>query len=80
MKPNHVAIARSEPQPSQTEGTKPCHDCPNKVSQLTKVVLVVYTGGPPHAQYVALTEAIPPRDETVTTAIRLAHGTSGRLP
>ncbi len=55
----------SEPQPSQTEGTKPCHNCPNKVSQLTKVVLVVYTGGPPHAQYVALAQAIPPRDETV---------------
>ena len=46
--------------------TEPCRDCPNKVNnKIDNVVLVVYTGGPPHAQYVALAQAIPPRDETV---------------
>jgi hypothetical protein len=53
--------------PSQPEGVRPpCDDCPNKTkTRLTKVAIVVYTGGPPHAQYVALAQAIPPRDEKV---------------
>ena len=56
----------NEKQVPTQPSTQPCDDCPHKTKpQHSKVVLVVYTGGPPHAQYVALAQAIPPRDETV---------------
>ena len=49
-----------------------CENCPetSPATGRAPTALVIYTGGPPHAQYVAVGEAIPPPDANV----RLQYG------
>ncbi len=49
-----------------------CENCPetSPAQDRAQTALVIYTGGPPHAQYVAVGGAIPPPDANV----RLQYG------
>ncbi len=50
----------------------PCENCPetSPSPRRAQTALVIYTGGPSHAQYVALGAAIPPQD----VSVRLQYG------
>ena len=50
----------------------PCENCPetSPATGRAQTALVIYTGGPPHAQYVAVGAAIPRQD----TNVRLQYG------
>jgi hypothetical protein len=50
----------------------PCENCPetSPSPRRAQIALVIYTGGPSHAQFVALGAAIPPLD----TNVRLQYG------